>query len=113
MAGNVSAIAQLAGFAFRAAPLFFNHVQAQRKRPVDPAPYTPSPHLWPDGGLHAAWLGHSTVLLKADGFTILIDPVLSRNCGIRVGPVTGPRTRGASLYPNQLSATPRFYYSSD
>ena len=88
MAGNVSAIAQLAGFAFRAAPLFFNHVQAQRKRPVEPAPCTPWPHLWPDSGLHAAWLGHSTVLLKVDGFTILTDPVLSRNCGIRMGPVT-------------------------
>src|SRR5258708_1306686 len=88
MAGNVSAIAQLAGFAFRAAPMFFNQVQAQRKRPVEPAPCTPSPHLWPDTGLHAAWLGHATVLLKLDGLTILTDPILSRSCGIRVGPVT-------------------------
>src|SRR6202140_4813001 len=88
MAGNVSAIAQLAGFAFRAAPLFFSHVQAQRKRPVEPAPGTPAPHLWPDSGLHAAWLGHSTVLLKVDGFTILTDPVLGDRCGVRMGPVT-------------------------
>jgi L-ascorbate metabolism protein UlaG (beta-lactamase superfamily) len=38
--------------------------------------------------LHAAWLGHSTVLLKIDGFTILTDPVLSNRCGVRMGPVT-------------------------
>jgi L-ascorbate metabolism protein UlaG (beta-lactamase superfamily) len=38
--------------------------------------------------LHAAWLGHSTVLLKIDGFTILTDPVLGARCGIRMGPVT-------------------------
>src|SRR6266849_440995 len=88
MAGNVNAIAQLAGFAFRAAPAFFNRVQEERQRPVETAPYTPLPHLWPDSGLHAAWLGHSTVLLKVDGLTILTDPILSRNCGIRVGPVT-------------------------
>ena len=43
---------------------------------------------WPDKGLHAAWLGHSTVLLKVDGFTILTDPVLGKRCGPRVGPVT-------------------------
>jgi L-ascorbate metabolism protein UlaG (beta-lactamase superfamily) len=38
--------------------------------------------------LHAAWLGHSTVLLKLDGFTILTDPVLGERCGVRMGPVT-------------------------
>ncbi|MDQ2948079.1 MAG: MBL fold metallo-hydrolase, partial [Acidobacteriota bacterium] len=43
---------------------------------------------WPDTGLHAAWLGHSTVLLKVNGFTILTDPVLGSRCGVRVGPIT-------------------------
>jgi len=38
--------------------------------------------------LHAAWLGHSTVLLKIDGFTILTDPVFSDRAGLNVGPVT-------------------------
>jgi len=38
--------------------------------------------------LHAAWLGHSTVLLKIDGFTILTDPILGARCGVRMGPVT-------------------------
>ena len=44
--------------------------------------------LWPNVGLHAAWLGHSTVLLKVDGFTILTDPVFSARVGLNFGPVT-------------------------
>lgn len=62
-------------------------VRAIRRR-VLPAPFVPYPKKWPDQGLHAAWLGHSTVLLKIDGFTILTDPVLARRCGVRMGPVT-------------------------
>lgn len=38
--------------------------------------------------MHAAWIGHTTVLLKIDGVTILTDPVFSRRVGIRVGPAT-------------------------
>ena len=48
----------------------------------------PRPLSWADAGLHAAWIGHSTVLLKIDGFTVLTDPVLGKRCGVRVGPVT-------------------------
>jgi L-ascorbate metabolism protein UlaG (beta-lactamase superfamily) len=55
---------------------------------VAAAPFVPHPKAWPDHGLHAAWLGHSTVLLKLDGFTILTDPILGNRCGIRMGPVT-------------------------
>jgi L-ascorbate metabolism protein UlaG (beta-lactamase superfamily) len=33
-------------------------------------------------------LGHSTVLLKIDGFTILTDPVFSPRIGLNFGPVT-------------------------
>jgi L-ascorbate metabolism protein UlaG (beta-lactamase superfamily) len=58
------------------------------KRPVGLAPFLPHPQKWPDRGLHAAWLGHSTVLLKIDGYTILTDPVLGNRCGVRVGPMT-------------------------
>jgi L-ascorbate metabolism protein UlaG (beta-lactamase superfamily) len=43
---------------------------------------------WPDRGLFAAWLGHSTVFLKMDGFTILTDPIFSDRAGLQVGPVT-------------------------
>jgi L-ascorbate metabolism protein UlaG (beta-lactamase superfamily) len=38
--------------------------------------------------LYAAWLGHSTVLLKLDGMTILTDPVLSDRVGLSFGPMT-------------------------
>jgi L-ascorbate metabolism protein UlaG (beta-lactamase superfamily) len=48
----------------------------------------PDPRSWPDRGLHAAWLGHSTVLLKIDGFTILTDPVFSTRAGVHLGLVT-------------------------
>src|SRR3954466_13608949 len=48
----------------------------------------PRPLLWSDTGLHAAWIGHSTVLMKVDGFTVLTDPVFGKRCGMRVGPVT-------------------------
>jgi L-ascorbate metabolism protein UlaG (beta-lactamase superfamily) len=44
--------------------------------------------LWPDAGLHAAWLGHSTVLLKIDGVTIVTDPVFSKRVGLNFGPMT-------------------------
>ena len=82
---------QLAGaarFARGAAPEFFRRVQSERRRPVAAAPFTPRPKDWPDRGLHATWLGHSTVLIKVDGFTILTDPLLGDRCGIRMGPVT-------------------------
>jgi L-ascorbate metabolism protein UlaG (beta-lactamase superfamily) len=38
------------------------------------------------GGVHATWIGHSTVLLRLDGFTILTDPVFSARIGIEIGP---------------------------
>jgi L-ascorbate metabolism protein UlaG (beta-lactamase superfamily) len=38
--------------------------------------------------LYAAWLGHSTVLLKLDGVTILTDPVFSERIGLNLGPLT-------------------------
>ena len=81
-------IAGAARFARTAAPQFVRRLQKQRRRLVFPAPFAPSPKNWPDHGLHAAWLGHSTVLIKLDGFTILTDPVLGLRCGVRVGPVT-------------------------
>lgn len=55
---------------------------AERRREVLPAPHKPNPRAWPDRGLFAAWLGHSTVLLKIDGFTVITDPVLGTHCGV-------------------------------
>jgi L-ascorbate metabolism protein UlaG (beta-lactamase superfamily) len=49
---------------------------------------TPRVGAWASTGIHAAWIGHSTVLLSIDGFTILTDPVFSRRIGLSIGPVT-------------------------
>ncbi|HTS63948.1 MAG TPA: MBL fold metallo-hydrolase [Candidatus Acidoferrales bacterium] len=76
------------GWAFRAASHFLRRYNEERTRPIRPAPLRPDPKAWPDRGLHAAWIGHSTVLLKIDGVTILTDPVFSRRVGIRLGPLT-------------------------
>jgi L-ascorbate metabolism protein UlaG (beta-lactamase superfamily) len=58
------------------------------KRETSPAPYHPSLKSWSNRGLNAAWLGHSTVLLMLDGFTILTDPVFSTRVGLNFGPFT-------------------------
>ncbi len=63
-------------------------MQAERRRSVAPAPHTPEPHRWTDRGIHGAWIGHSTVLLRIDGFTILTDPVFSLRAGIHLGLTT-------------------------
>jgi L-ascorbate metabolism protein UlaG (beta-lactamase superfamily) len=57
-----------------------------RRRSVAPSPRVPRYENWPPQGLHAAWIGHSTVLIRIDGFTILTDPVFSASIGIKVGP---------------------------
>jgi len=57
-------------------------------RESEPAPHQPRPKEWPDKGLHAAWLGHSTVLLKVNGTTILTDPVFSSRIGLNFGLLT-------------------------
>ncbi len=72
----------------RHAPDYWERYQLQRQRPVLQAPACPRWQQWPDTGLNAAWIGHSTVLLKIDGVTIITDPVFSESCGVRLGPVT-------------------------
>jgi L-ascorbate metabolism protein UlaG (beta-lactamase superfamily) len=57
-------------------------------RPILPPPERPQPVRWSDRGLHAAWLGHTTVLLKIDGFTIVTDPVFSDRIGLDLGLLT-------------------------
>jgi len=73
---------------YQAAPGFWQQYTREFKRPVSPPPQVPDPAQWPDKGLHAAWLGHSTVLIKIDGYTILTDPVFSTRAGLHLGPVT-------------------------
>jgi L-ascorbate metabolism protein UlaG (beta-lactamase superfamily) len=78
----------LARFAVGAAPLFWRRFAEDRRRPIEHAPYNPRIARWSGNGVHAAWIGHSTVLIRVDGFTILTDPVFSARIGIKVGPFT-------------------------
>jgi L-ascorbate metabolism protein UlaG (beta-lactamase superfamily) len=78
----------LVGFVFQAAPMFWRRLSEDRKRLVEPSPRIPNTAAWPDEGVHAAWIGHSTVLIRVDGFTILTDPVFSTRAGIKIGPFT-------------------------
>ncbi|HBY62182.1 MAG TPA: hypothetical protein DEH78_20370, partial [Solibacterales bacterium] len=80
------AVAGLAAFAKYSAPWFWERYQRERARGIGSAPHRPDPKAWPDTGLHAAWLGHATVLVKIDGFTILTDPQFSDYAGIHIGP---------------------------
>jgi L-ascorbate metabolism protein UlaG (beta-lactamase superfamily) len=62
--------------------------QQDRARPILAAAFHPDPAMWGDHGLFAAWLGHSTALLKIDGVTIVTDPVLGDRIGLNLGPMT-------------------------
>ena len=77
----------LAGFVFHAAPIFWQRMSEDRKRPLEPSPHVPLTAAWPREGLQAAWIGHGTVLIRVDGFTILTDPVFSTRVGIKIGPL--------------------------
>jgi L-ascorbate metabolism protein UlaG (beta-lactamase superfamily) len=68
--------------------MFWRRVSEDMKREVEPAPRAPKFKDWPAKGLHAAWIGHSTVFLSIDGFKIITDPVFSTRVGVRVGPMT-------------------------
>jgi L-ascorbate metabolism protein UlaG (beta-lactamase superfamily) len=78
----------LAGTALRIAPQFWERFSADLKRPVLAAPHRPHFKTWTEEGLHAAWIGHSTVVIRIQGFTIVTDPVFSNRVGINLGPVT-------------------------
>ncbi|MDQ2843611.1 MAG: MBL fold metallo-hydrolase [Acidobacteriota bacterium] len=79
---------ETARFLRKAAPAFLRELSKEYKRETAPAFKRPRPLLWSDQGLYATWLGHSTVLLKIDGFTILTDPVFSLRIGLNLGPLT-------------------------
>ncbi|MBV9267222.1 MAG: MBL fold metallo-hydrolase, partial [Acidobacteriaceae bacterium] len=85
---RISRAPETAKFLRRAAPAFLREISKDYSRESVPAPYHPQPRLWPDRGLHAAWYGHATVLVKMDGYTVLTDPVFSRRVGINLGPLT-------------------------
>lgn len=82
---GLAGLSGMAAWAYRVAPAFWQQYSTDLKREVSPAPDRPNPGGWGDRGLFAAWLGHTTVLLKIDGTTILTDPVLSTRVGIDLG----------------------------
>ena len=88
LSGHLRRAPETAKFIRRAAPVFFREISKDYSRDINPAPHHPNAQRWPEEGLHAAWLGHSTVLLKVDGFTILTDPVFSARIGLNFGPLT-------------------------
>jgi L-ascorbate metabolism protein UlaG (beta-lactamase superfamily) len=77
-----------AGMLYRVSPFFWRQFARELGRPVEPPPARPDPRRWPDRGVHVAWLGHSTALMKIDGFTVLTDPVFSTRIGLSFGPLT-------------------------
>jgi len=85
---GVTGLAGLGTALYRTAPTFWKQFAKEMGRPIGSASLQPNPQAWPDTGLHATWLGHSTVLLKVDGTTILTDPVFSDRVGLNLGPVT-------------------------
>jgi len=89
---GLAGLAGLGAWAFRAAPHFWKQYSQDLKRDAMPASRHPDPKAWSMRGLRAAWLGHTTVLLRIDGFTILTDPVFSSRVGLGLGPFTvGPK----------------------
>lgn len=67
---------------YKQAPLFWRQYTKEMFDPIVDAKHRPNPKSWPDQGVHVAWLGHATCLIKMDGFTVLTDPVFSMRCGI-------------------------------
>ena len=78
----------------------------RRRLRIAPAPLVPDISRWGDQGLYAAWLGHSTVLLKIDGRVVLTDPIFSRRAGVHLRVCTvGLRRRVAPALA--IDALPR------
>jgi L-ascorbate metabolism protein UlaG (beta-lactamase superfamily) len=73
-------------------PRILRELIADSGRAILQPAHTPTPGLWDDNAITAAWLGHSTVLLNFYGLTILTDPVLFRRVGADLGIGTvGPK----------------------
>lgn len=78
-------------------PRILRELVADSGRAILQPRHTPTPMLWDDNAITAAWLGHSTVLLNFYGLTILTDPVLFRRVGADLGIGTvGPKRLVAS-----------------
>lgn len=71
------------------------------RRPPQPLPRVTPDFREPVDGISMVWLGHSSVLLRMGGKTILIDPIFSR--WVSPVPFVGPRRfPGETVTPSQL-----------
>jgi L-ascorbate metabolism protein UlaG (beta-lactamase superfamily) len=84
-AGAALTAASAAGYLYSRSPQFWQTYFSELGSPVNEARLHPNPAQWPDTGFHAAWIGHATILMKVDGYTILTDPVFSERCGVSLG----------------------------
>jgi L-ascorbate metabolism protein UlaG (beta-lactamase superfamily) len=90
--GATAALGAAAVAAYRVSPTFWRQYVLDLRRGVQPPARRPDWRAWSNRGLHAAWLGHSTILLRINGYTILTDPVFSNRAGINLGLLTlGPK----------------------
>ncbi len=81
----MAAAGTVASYVYRKAPSFWRQYAREIRRGIAPPVAVPDWRKWPEKGVHAAWLGHATVLLQIDGYRILTDPVFSDRCGIGLG----------------------------
>ena len=88
LGGGLIGFAGVGAALYRTAPAFWNQYAREWKREIAEPPFIPNVREWPNQGLHAAWLGHSSTLIKIDGFTILTDPVFSDRAGVNLGLTT-------------------------
>lgn len=74
------------------------------RKPPGPVPVESPLETWqkPHGGLRMTWLGHSTVLIEADGVRVLTDPVF----GERVSPVSFAGARRFHRVPATIAELP-------
>lgn len=72
---------------YRISPMFWRQWARDLSRGIAKAPRRPLPARWSRDGVHVAWLGHSTLLIRMDGYTILTDPVFSSRAGFHFGPL--------------------------
>lgn len=86
--GSGLGLCGLGSLARQTTPRYWERYQQERSRCIDAAPFKPDVSQWTDSGIHAAWLGHSSVLLRVDGVSILTDPVLFDRVGLNIGPWT-------------------------
>lgn len=102
LGASVAGVGALA--AYQQAPIFWRQYAKEMFDPVQAAPNKPEIRKWPEQGLHVAWVGHATCLIRMDGFTILTDPVFSRRCGIDLvlGTLGPKRLVEPALLPEDL-----------